>query len=97
MEWCETDLDKFLYGDKEPTGNRIYPSAHGELTDEMMLNFAAQIVEGLAYVHSQETADGKPMCHLDETREPIGPQMLLVKVPHVDERRLSPVNSACSD
>ena len=75
MEWCDTDLDKLLYGDTEKdeaqkrTGRRLYPSEHGALTEEMVLDFAAQIVDGIAYVHSQAALDDKgdeePMCHLD--------------------------------
>ena len=64
MEYCESDLDKRIYGDSAPETKVLGVKAL-ILSAADVLAFALQIAEGMAYVHGVRDLKGQLMMHLD--------------------------------
>eukprot|EP01047_Picozoa_sp_COSAG01_P071903 COSAG01_NODE_11289_length_1965_cov_2.263666_1_plen_628_part_10 len=58
LEYCESDLEKLLHVNRDPT--------HKEYSWELMGRLCREIVDGMAYLHSKEHgATGQTYMHLD--------------------------------
>eukprot|EP01043_Picozoa_sp_COSAG02_P084456 COSAG02_NODE_22289_length_757_cov_1.139818_1_plen_157_part_00 len=64
MEYCESDLDKRIYGDDAPE-TKVLGATGLALSAADVLAFALQIAEGMAYVHRVRDLKGELMSHLD--------------------------------
>ena len=64
LEYCESDLEKWIYGESEPESKKLGLKGV-ELSYAEVVEFALQIARGMEYVHSQRDLKGRNMMHLD--------------------------------
>ena len=64
LEYCESDLEKRIYGECEPE-SKVKGIQDTQLSYAEVVEFALQIARGMEYVHSQRDLKGRNMMHLD--------------------------------